>query len=218
MTRVRLMGRKADLARTLAALQDLGTVHLEPPPDDALPRRQASPAERRRHRDVDRVLTRVEVALTALAELGVPWQRGDDGGAAPTAARAARLAARTARDAGRLHRRARALTDERDALRAWAPLVADLEALLGGDRVDRRFAAHLLRLQRGGAGTLARLREALERTLDGACELRSHAPAQRRAGAAAAGPGGPRRRRRPAARRRPRRARARCRSGSPARR
>jgi hypothetical protein len=80
MSMVRLMGRKADLPRTLAALQDVGTLHLcEPVGDTGIARPAPSLADRRRRRDLERALADVEGATAGLAELGALDRRGAGG-------------------------------------------------------------------------------------------------------------------------------------------
>ena len=178
MSMIRLMGRKADLPRTLTALQDVGTLHLcEPVGDTGIARPAPSLADRRRRRDLERALADVEGATAGLAELGAldvatPAAAAPAPPTAPVQlARAAWRAARTRRATGRLLARRRALLDERDALRVYAPLFADLEPLLGADHPHRRFTVHLLRVRSDGA-TLRRLREVLTHVV-GEHELRS---------------------------------------------
>ena len=169
MARVRLIGRRIDLARALVVLQDAGTLHLTPPAT-TLPRHAATAGESRRHHHLARALADVEAALGGLAELGAPVD--DRGETVPVVAgRAAWRAARVRVRTGALLAERRALADERDALAAYAPMFAELEMLLGGASARRRFTVHLLRLRSHGA-TVQRLREILDRVL-GDHDLRS---------------------------------------------
>lgn len=170
MARLRLIGRRADLPRTLAVLQDAGSLQLSEPAT-AMARHAASAVERRRNHHLTAALADVEAALAGLATLGTPV--ADDAVAASpvTAGGAARRAARVRARTGELLSRRQALSDERDALRAYAPMFADLEALLGGEHAHRRFTVHLLRLRSDG-DMVRRLREVLDRVL-GEHELRS---------------------------------------------
>ena len=172
MSMVRLMGRKGDLPRTLAALQDLGTLHLaEPAREPGIHRPPPSLTDRRRRRNLERALADLDGAATVLAELDAPLD-GVIPAATPLAAgRAAWLAARVKASATRLRAHRRALEDERDALRTYAPLFADLEPLMSGVARRHRFAIHLLRLRSDGA-TLRHLRELLAQVV-GEHELRS---------------------------------------------
>ncbi len=169
MSRVRLIGRRPDLPRALGVLQDAGTLHLSPPAV-TVARHAATAGERRRHHQLARALGDVEAALTGLAALGATV---DEPGSAPplTAGRAAWRAARVRARTAALAAARRALADERDALAAYAPMFAELEALLGGGHAQRRFTVHLLRLHSDGA-TVRRLREVLDRVL-GEHDLRS---------------------------------------------
>jgi V/A-type H+/Na+-transporting ATPase subunit I len=170
MTRVRLLGPRALLGDTLRAIQDEGIVQLaEASHAEGLEPRGADPLVRRHRHHLTRALARVEDALALLAALGgrpvgreVPL---------PTEARAARLAARVLADANRLAARQHALAEERDALLAYEPMFADLEAVLA-DSAKRRVTIYLLRLRTAAA--LGELRGALAGSLRDEYELRAH--------------------------------------------
>lgn len=169
MARVRLIGRKDELPQALVALQDAGTLHLATPADE-VPRHAPTDRERRRRRDVDRALADVDGALAGLRALDAAVAE-DAAGASVPAGRAAWLAARVHRRTAAWVRERQALTDERTALAAFAPLFAELEALTGEPGARRLFTVHLLRL-RGDGAIARRLREVLARTL-GPHELRA---------------------------------------------
>ncbi|MBK9034727.1 MAG: hypothetical protein IPL61_26260 [Myxococcales bacterium] len=170
MTRVRVIGRRAELPRTLAALQDVGTLHLTAPAATMTPH-APTPLERRRQRHLTRALADVDAALASLATLGA--EVPEVAATAPVGlARAAWCAARVRRRAAALVAEWQARTDERDALRAFAPLFTDLEALLGDAHAHHRFTVHLLRLRDGAM--IKRLREVLDRVL-GEHDLRARA-------------------------------------------
>ena len=170
MARLRFLGPRARLADTVRAIQDQGIVQLgEPAPTAGLTSLAADPVVRRHHHHVTRALARVEEALAALAALGAAVR--DRAGEPPGEARVARVAARVLAEATRLAARERALVEERDALRMYAPLLTDLEQLIG-DSGTRRVSVYLLRLRTPTA--LAELHDALARLHHNGYELRTH--------------------------------------------
>lgn len=169
MARVRLIGRKDELPQALAALQDAGTLHLATPAED-VPRHAPTARERRRRRHLERALADVDGALAGLRALDAVVA-DDDAATGVAAGRAAWLAARVRRRVDAWGRERQALAEERAALAAFAPLFAELEALIGETGTRRLFTVHLLRLRSDGA-TTRRLREVLERAL-GPHELRA---------------------------------------------
>ena len=167
MARIRILGPRARLDATVRALQDLRVVQLvAAPPLEGLRHHELEPVARRRRRHVQRALGDVERAIAGLARLGAPIV--DRPGAPPPEARIAWLAARIAAEVDRLHARAGALREERDALRAYAPLFDELDELLG----QRRASVFLLRLH--SADAFDALRDALARALGAELELRTH--------------------------------------------
>ncbi|MGE5186018.1 MAG: V-type ATP synthase subunit I, partial [Acidobacteriota bacterium] len=101
--------------------------------------------------------------------LGAPVE--DRAGVPPPAAKVARIAGHLARDVDGLLARERALAEERDALRAYEPLFAELDELLRGGAMHRA-SVFLLRLR--DAAALDALTAALVRALGDAMELRVH--------------------------------------------
>lgn len=170
MTRLRILGPRSSLAATVRAIQDEGIVQLADvacPP--GLASRAMDPVSRRRRHHLVRALDRVEDALALLSTLGAEAPRSDAGDISE--AHAARVAARVVRDATRLAARERSLVDERDTLRAYEPLFADLEPLFATDTA-RRVSMYLLRLHSHAA--LDELRAGLAKALRDDHELRTH--------------------------------------------
>ena len=173
MQKIRVLGPRALLAGTVRAIQDEGLVQLaDVPCPDGLAPRGDDPALRRRRHHLSRVLARVEEAITVLASLGAPIS--DHGGPTPAEGRSARLAARVLADATRLAAREHALLEERDALRLYEPLFAEVDALFASASMQRA-SIYLLRLRTQSA--LAELRAVLARTLRKDHELRTHVAA-----------------------------------------
>jgi len=167
MTRIRVLGPRPALAATIAALQDLGVLHLvDAGGIDSLRPHAPDATERRRRRHLSRALGEVERALDQLEQLGAPV--ADIAGPSPPLAHAARIASRTAADADRLRARRAAATEERDALARYEPLLADLDVLLGG----RQVSVYLLLLR--SAAALPALEGALARAIDRGYDLRAH--------------------------------------------
>jgi len=167
MARIRVLGPRGRLGATVRALQDRGVVQLV----DAgciggLHRHELDPITRRRRRNIMRALGDVEHALGGLAQLGAAVS--DRPGPPPPEAGVARLAARISAAVDKLLAREQALVEEREALRAYEPLFAELEAMLGA----RDVSVFLLRLRR--AAELEPLRSALERLVGDAAVLHSH--------------------------------------------
>lgn len=169
MARIRVLGPRARLAATLRALQDRGVVHLiDAGPSEGL-RHELDPSARRRRRNVLRALGDVDRAIDGLAELGAAI--ADRTGPPPPEVAGARLGARIATLADRRRARTHALADERDGLRIYQPLFAELEPLLR-ERASRA-SVFLLRLH--SAAALDALHAALARVVGDAMDFRPHA-------------------------------------------
>jgi len=169
MARVRVLGPRGRLGDTIRTLQERGVLHLvDPQPVDGLRVHEREPAADRHRRDVTRALADVEHALADLSALGATVP--DRAGPPPPAGQAARIASRVAAEVAELRAREQAIVGERDALREYEPLVADLEPLFAAG-APTRTSIFLLRLR--GEAALAATRDALERLLDGAVELRT---------------------------------------------
>jgi V/A-type H+-transporting ATPase subunit I len=170
MTRLRFLGPLPLLAQTVTAIQDEGIVQLaDAPPTGAMTSRAVDPILRRRRHHIARALARIEDAITLFASLGAAiTSRRDE---PVTEARAALLGARMLAEVKKLAARERALAEERDALRMYEPLFADLEAFFVG-AAARRASLYLLRLRTSTA--IEELRAALSRFLKDEYELRAH--------------------------------------------
>lgn len=169
MARIRVLGPRARLPATVRALQDHGTVHLiDAAPISAL-RHDLDPTAKRRRRDLTRALEDVEHVLAGLHELGAAI--ADRSGAPPPEGKTAWLAARLAVRIDELRARVRALDDERDALRLYEPLFAELDDLLRPAAMSR-VSVFLLRLR--DAAALDALRAALEQLIGDTMEFRPH--------------------------------------------
>jgi V/A-type H+-transporting ATPase subunit I len=170
MLRVRVLGPRAKMPATIAALQDASVLHLvDASCGDGMQRYAADPVRRRRRHHLERVLERIERTTEQLAKLGAavdapPVTLGEG--------RAARLVARVAAETSALLARQRALAEERDALRVYQPLFDDLERLLGGGG-ERRISIYLLLLR--SAAALEALRSSLAGALGDGHDLRTHA-------------------------------------------
>ena len=169
MARIRVLGPRARLDATVHALQDRGVLHvIDAPRTDGLHRIELdAPGVRRRHH-LAHALGEVERTLSELRELGADVE--DHAGPPPPESRSARLSAHLAIELAELRARQRTLTDEREALRAYEPLFAELDELLGA-AAAQHVAVFLLRLH--GDVALDALRAALHRTLGDAHELRA---------------------------------------------
>lgn len=168
MKRIEVIGPRAVLTPTLAALQDLGLVHLVDATAHFDGGRASDPIANRRRRHLGRALTDVEAALDDLHQLGAPSIEPCIGACAE--GRAARLGARLAATTSRLRMRARSLGEERDALARYEPLFDELEQLLGAG--TRRISVYLLLLHDTTA--LDALRAALDRAIGDVYDLRTH--------------------------------------------
>lgn len=170
MTRVRVLGPRAALGDAVRALQDQGVVHLvDAACPDGLRPHAPDPIARRRQRHVVAALARVEAVLDELTAFGAP---AADAALAQPAGAIAWTAARVGARLARLRSRQRALTAERDALRVYAPLFADLEELFAGGAPGARMVSVYLLQLRHGDDALAALRAALDRAAGGAYDLR----------------------------------------------
>ncbi|HEY9508194.1 MAG TPA: V-type ATPase 116kDa subunit family protein [Gemmatimonadales bacterium] len=165
MARVRVMGPRARLADVLAAVQDVGVLHLTAPPEyPSLHRSGLDPEQARRREQLTRMLDDIDAVLGETSEGPIT---GSDG---PDCARWARLARRTRRALARLDERTTALHEEHVLLLRFQGFFDVFESL-GLERSERPgltpFHVMLRSDQRDVLPTLVR---ALEELLDGACE------------------------------------------------
>ena len=171
MRRVRVMGPRRELERTLGVLQDLGSVHLASPPrltalaPSATTRRQQRLVRQLRSLAADAettcALLGVSTVVTAPAPAPVPW-------------------AAWARQARRLHRAAEALRDRRQRLEEERALLGKYREMLdafGGlfeaAGIPAGLRAYHIVLRPGQAAVVEPLRQALAEALESAFELRT---------------------------------------------
>jgi V/A-type H+-transporting ATPase subunit I len=171
MRRVRLLGPRRELERTLSVVQDLGSVHLASPP--RLPALAPSAMTRREHRLVRQLRSLASDAETACALLGLPT-------AVATAAPEPIHWAAWARQARRLHREAEELRDRRQHLEEERALLGKyremLDAFAGlfeAASIPESVRAYHIVLRPGQAAVVEPLRQALAEVLDSAFELRT---------------------------------------------
>jgi len=171
MRRVRVMGPRRELGRTLGVLQDLGSVHLASPP--RLPALAPSATTRREQRLIRQLRILASDAEAACTLLGLPT-------AAPTSATDPVHWAAWARQARRLHRGAEELRDRRQRLEEERALLGKyremLDAFAGlfeAAGIPASVRAYHIVLRPGQAAVVEPLRQALAEALDSAFELRT---------------------------------------------
>ncbi|MFP3941992.1 MAG: V-type ATP synthase subunit I [Thermoanaerobaculia bacterium] len=185
MARIRVLGPRSALERSLEVLQDAGVFQpVIPAAAEPFLPVEPRPAERREERQLRRVVEVVEGAVERLPGGGGAAAPGEgDAVRSPSrsdAAAWARTARRVRRRSDALHERLRALEDERDLLQKYrslltSRLVRELAARPRDDESGERFSADLVLLRSSDPGAFDHLRAALEEALDGAVELRKHA-------------------------------------------
>lgn len=161
MSRVRVLGPKRMLRPTVAALQDLGLLHVtEVTRDRGLRAHQPTPREQSREHRVRRALEHIEATLEDLERLGevpVPDRSAATGREGEVVRAAIRLRARLAAVDARCH----ALREERDALAVYQPLFDEFDALLSVEGAPHRFSAYLLLIHETSPARLQQLEELL---------------------------------------------------------
>jgi V/A-type H+-transporting ATPase subunit I len=174
MSRVRILGPRERLDEVLETLQDLGLVHLAPPPDRGLAPLALTPRQERRRRQLRRALEDVEGTLAFLRP--PPGHPSTAPVEPPGLLRQARLARRLRRRTGALQARGAELAEERALLLKYRSFFDAFQSLLAGlsqpaDWSQTTALSVLLRSR--DEGSLERLRGALAAVTDGAFELRS---------------------------------------------
>ncbi len=171
MSRVRVLGPREVLSQTLAALQDLGLVHLAAPTSRRLLAPfQLAPRELRLERQLKRILEDVKAGLSLLGAS----EPSTAAAAAPTGwARAARQARHLRREAERLQTQERALQEERALLAKYQDVMAVFGKLFENG-VAPGVRAYLVVLRAGQVGSVERLRTSLDGSLGRDFELRTH--------------------------------------------
>jgi len=172
MRRVRVMGPRRELERTLGVLQDLGSVHLASPP--RLPALNPSPATRREQRLLRQLRTLAADAEAARSLLGladVP-PAGPVPDPAPWAAWA-RQARRLRHGAEQLGERRQRLEEERALLGKYREMLDAFSGLFEAGHLPAAVRAYHIVLRPGQSAVVEPLRQALTEVLDSAFELRT---------------------------------------------
>jgi V/A-type H+/Na+-transporting ATPase subunit I len=171
MSRVRVLGSRGALPKTLEALQDLGFVHLSAPASEGLDAPvELTQRELHLERQLRRILSDIEAATSLLA----PSKASHDAltGTRPWA-RSARFARRVRREAERLKARSRTLEEERALLAKYQDVMAEFGKLFRRG-VAPGVRAYLVVLRAGLSGSVQRLRTLLDVSLGKDYELRTH--------------------------------------------
>ena len=174
MRRVRVMGPRRELERTLRVLQDLGSMHLGTPP--RLPALNPSPTSRREQRLVRQLRTLVADAETARSLLALPLPPAVATGAAPDPApwaSWARQARRLRRGAEQLRDRRQRLEEEQALLGKYREMLNAFAGLFEAGGIPAAVRAYHVVLRPGQAAVVEPLRQALAEALDSAFELRT---------------------------------------------
>jgi V/A-type H+-transporting ATPase subunit I len=172
MRRIRAMGPRPELDRTLCVLQDLGSVHLASPP--RLPALNPSPATRREQRLVRQLRTLVSDAQTACALLSVPTSAPGAPVPEPSPWVAwARQARRLRRSAEGIRDRRQRLEEERALLDKYREMLDAFSGLFEAGHIPPSVRAYHVILRPGQSAVVEPLRQALAEALDSAFELRT---------------------------------------------
>ena len=172
MRRVRVMGPRRELERTLGVLQDLGSVHLASPP--RLPALNPSPATRREQRllrQLRALAADAEAARSLLGLADVP-PTGPVPDPAPWAAWA-RQARRLRHGAEQLAERRQRLEEERALLGKYREMLDAFSGLFEAGHLPAAVRAYHIVLRPGQSAVVEPLRQALTEVLDSAFELRT---------------------------------------------
>lgn len=164
MTRARLAGPRTHVDAVLAALQDLGVLHVDAPRVPGLGGLDAAGQRERRH--VERLLLDVESAQHQLT----PACEASDAALGDWAA-TARRARVVRRAAVSLHQRRAALEDERVLLQRYREFFEVFESLVGHELTWPDGQAFYVVLHAGAASALGELRKSLEAAVSGEVEL-----------------------------------------------
>ena len=170
MRRIRVMGPRPELERTLRVLQDLGSIHLASPP--RRPALNPSPATRREQRLIRQLKALVADARTACALLSVspamPFAP-----AAVSWATSARQARRLRRGAEEIRERTQKLEEERALLAKYREMLDAFSGLFEAGQIPTSVRAYHVILRPGQSAVVEPLRQALAEALDSAFELRT---------------------------------------------
>ncbi|HEY1334876.1 MAG TPA: hypothetical protein VGF31_11520, partial [Myxococcaceae bacterium] len=171
MRRVRVMGPRRELERTLGVLQDLGSVHLASPP--RLPALAPSATTRREQRLIRQLRSLAADAQTACALLGLPMAVTAPAPDPVPWARWARQARRLHRAADELRDRRQRLEEERALLGKYREMLDAFAGLFSAAGLPASVRAYHIVLRPGQAAVVEPLRQALADALDSEFELRT---------------------------------------------
>ncbi len=164
MTRVRILGPRPELDQTLAALQDIGIVHLAAPKAaPALQPVELSEQETRQARHLRNLVRDLDVLAT---RTGTPMHHPPAAGPASTAdfARWVRATHRVGREIDRLERRSRDAAGQRAEIARFEQFVQAFRGLLPRAQGGRMHGYQLI-LRGEDPDAVPRLRQALEKVL-----------------------------------------------------
>lgn len=175
MSRVRIMGPRQRLDQVLAALQDLGLLHLSAPEAPTpLEPVQLTPTQARAREHLRAALADTDQALNALGAGTGPPTAAPVATATADLARWARLAWQVRRATERLAVRVAVLEDERALILKYQQFFSAFRAMLETEsRWPSATAYHVL-LKRGDAATIPALRGSLASVIGDEFQLYSH--------------------------------------------
>jgi V/A-type H+-transporting ATPase subunit I len=177
MAKIRIIGPREALEATLEILQELGVVHLAVPPETGpLAPIEFTPAQRRRRRQLDRILDDL-AAIRALLDLPPPRPRGGREHSAATVsqlARWARLARRLRRQAQQVADRVAALKEERALLLKYQQAFTAFAGLLPPPSARSGLRAFYVVVQASQTSQVPRIRELLASVIGDGFEIRAN--------------------------------------------
>ncbi|MFI5209493.1 MAG: V-type ATPase 116kDa subunit family protein, partial [Gemmatimonadales bacterium] len=169
MTKVRILGPRADLQQAIRVVQDAGVLHLATPPERPnLHPFQLPPTEARRHRQLTSVLEDVEGSLVQLGgeTVQAPPRECTTGELAGWA----RQSRRVRKQANALASRSASLDEEQALLARYRGFFETFDSLLRAHGGAKGATAFHVVLRPDQSEVLPRLREALGELLGGAFE------------------------------------------------
>ena len=170
MAKVRVMGPRPRLPQVLAAIQDLGVLHLaSPPPAGVLPSASTGTGDDRERRHIRRILEDIDWVLLRLGPGA--HRQGPKAGLPPDPLGWARAARRTRRQLERIESRLASLEEERALILKYRSFFYAFHSLLEAERRWPHTTAYNVLLRSGDEDALPRLRQALDRVLSGAFEV-----------------------------------------------
>lgn len=173
MSKIRILGPQEKLSEVLAVLQDLGVLHLAPPPArEHVTRLELDARQKRQVRQLRGTLEDVESVLAAFGRRpAAPVVHP----AAGDFARWMKRARRVRRAVDRLRRCLTELEEERALIEKYRQYLALFQALLQSQARWPNAVAYHLVLRTREAASLGRLRASLETAIGAAFDLRARA-------------------------------------------